>query len=331
MKTSKPTDTMNHPDELLLPFAENSLAPSDTRSVERHLSECPQCSAAVEKLAEAIHVLKSHENAFCPEPWELYDFVFHGEDPEESIERHVQRCESCRARSEMWASQMKSESIPDHLLAQINDSSSEEELGKDQTYSPRFTFKKRFFKRLVVPSLSIGAAAAAVLVVFLLMPQEIPQSIIAPSAVTWENAPKPKAFQASRYRTAIVIALKGFPTPWPQSRVDSLYRALTPTLELSRRFDILQPEVVSEAIQSGKGALRTEQDMTALLRKKLGVKRVAVIVVSPVQDQLEIQGEWIDTEGGVTLKQTRTKLATLKDLDSRIKQMVTELMSSEGR
>jgi len=231
----------------------------------------------------------------------------------------------------MWTTQMKSETLPDRLLEQISHRPEMEEPGPDKAIRAGSRFRDRIFKRLVFPTLGIGAAAAAVLTVFLLMPGEIPQSLIAPSAVSWEKAPNPKAFDASRYRTAVVIALKGFPTRWPQSRIDSLYQSLAPTMELSQRFDILPPERVAKTILKGRKELRTKQDMVALLQKKLDVKRVAVVVVSPAQDQMKIQGEFIDTQGCISLNRTREQLVAKKDLDSRIKQMVAELMTSQAK
>ncbi len=364
MKTPKPPESMSHPGELLLLYAENSLASDDARSVKQHLSECPECAVAVEKLAETIRALKAHGEAFCPEPWELYEFVVHGEDPEESIERHLQRCGPCRSLSEMWASQRKSAKIPEQLLAQISDGLRKEDLEKDRIAGRGFQksphpsplpegegangldasqnntitirtrdarFRDRIFKRFMFPTLGIATAAAAILVVFLLVPGEIPQSLVAPSAVTWEEVPKPKAFQTSRYRTAILIALKGFPTRWSQPRVDELYRTLIPSIELSQRFDILPPGLVSGTILKGRKGIRTKEDMLALLRKDLDVKRVAVVVVSPAQDQLKIQGELIDTQGPVSLSKTKPKLVAKKNLDTQIKQMVTDLMISKGR
>ncbi|MDQ7785518.1 MAG: zf-HC2 domain-containing protein [Desulfomonilaceae bacterium] len=332
MKTSKPPESNNHPSELLLPYAENSLSPGDIRSVEQHLFECPECAMTVERLAETIRILKTHGDAFCPEPWELYEFLFHGEDPDRNMERHVRQCSSCRSLCDVWAAQPKSLILPDHLLRRIAKGSRETISAAAVTKGPRLFSSRRIFKRFMFPALGVGAAAAAAVLMFVLvMPGEIPQSVIAPGSVTWETVPKPKALQDSRYRTAVVVALKGFPTKWPQSRVDSLYRALAPTMELSQRFEILPPELVSETIREERTRLRTKHDMVTLLRKKLDVERVAIVVVSPDRDQMKIQGELIDTRGNVSLHRTGEKPVAKEDLNVHMKRMVTDLMISKGR
>ena len=56
-------------------------------------------------------------------------------------------------------------------------------------------FVERLRAMFDVPAWAIGAVTVVVLLAVFLYPREAPPSVIALSSVTWENVPKPKAFQ----------------------------------------------------------------------------------------------------------------------------------------
>ena len=72
MANSDTKTPSEHYDELLLPYAEESLAPEERRVVQEHVDLCPRCSGEVEGLRAMIAALREHKQAFCPEAWEIY-------------------------------------------------------------------------------------------------------------------------------------------------------------------------------------------------------------------------------------------------------------------
>ena len=59
----------NHPDDLLLPYVEGLLTPTEKHMVENHLGACVECSSEVSRLRETIALLAVHRDAFCPDEW----------------------------------------------------------------------------------------------------------------------------------------------------------------------------------------------------------------------------------------------------------------------
>lgn len=326
MKKSQPPSSIGHPDELLLPYAENSLSPSEVHSLEQHLARCPECAGTVERLRRAATTLRSHREAFCPEPWELYEFAFRGEDPDGSVEKHLQHCESCRATCEAWSSQCQLDELPNELWVQIRnrlDRPESQPAGPEPLFSQ---FRAKFFKRFMLPSLAAGAAAAAILMAVLLLPQEIPQSVIATSSISWEKAPTPKAIPGSRARTAVVIALRDFPSRWSQEEVDSLYQSLAPGMQHYQRFDILSPELVSEALHKKREGLRSTEDVTSILRKTLEVDQALIVAISQTRNGMRVSVELKDATSHETIRKAQKEGIVPKYLESVIGKLVSEVL-----
>ena len=221
MKTSEPPQHTSHPDDMLLPYVEKLLPPGDMRTVEEHLLECSECANRVEGLRRAIAALKSHSKVFCPEPWELYEYIVHGEDPDGLVKHHVRSCESCRAICRSWSSRAGDEILPRHLWKTMRDRLPTSGEPIRPATSATSGLKSRFLRHFMFPSLALGAAAAAIMAVFLLLPHEISQSVVAPGSIVWENIPKPKALSGARHRAAVLISLTGFSSRWPEQQVNA--------------------------------------------------------------------------------------------------------------
>jgi anti-sigma factor RsiW len=327
---SQPPTSIGHPEELLLPYAENSLSRSEVHLLEQHLAGCPECTDTVERLRQTTSSLRAHREAFCPEPWELYEFAFHGEDPDGSVQTHLQRCRSCRATFEAWSSEHQSVELPNHLWVQIRNRFGKRESQPTEPEPLSSKLRTRLFKRLMFSSVAVGAAAAAILVVVLLVPREIPQSTIVTSSISWEQAPKPKGVSGSRSRIAVIIALRGFPNRWSQKEVDSLYQSIAPDMDQSQRFDMLSPQLVSEALQEEAGRLRSTEDVTSILRQNLSVDQALSVTVSQTRNGMAVSVDLKDAQSHETIKQAHAERIVPKYLETRIRKLVSEVLDWDG-
>jgi hypothetical protein len=179
-----------------------------------------------------------------------------------------------------------------------------------------------------VPALAAGAIAAAVLMAVLLYPSEIPQSLMAPTSVTWEGTPRPKSFEPSANRLAMLIAFKGFDRPVPQAEVDALYQALAPTMELYERFQILPPKVVKDAVQKGRSALRDRTELLDRLKKRLNISYAVMVTITSRAGHAEIQVELVDTEGGKVKAEKTEANVSEKELERAVRQSALSVMLS---
>jgi hypothetical protein len=167
-----------------------------------------------------------------------------------------------------------------------------------------------------------------VLLLLVLWPHEIPQSIMAPSTVEWKEVSRPKAFQTQKQRIAIVLSLQGFPSPLPQQQVDSLDRAVAPDMAMFERFDFVTPASVTEVVGRLDPPPKDTGDVLTILRTQLGVSRALVITVQSLEKGLEIESRLIDLAGRYSVDGQREKLAKRSDLEPKIKSIVHSFLSS---
>ena len=66
-------------------------------AVENHLEQCLECSKELDALKQMIDVFRNDKSVFCPEPWELYEFIEKGEDPGGKLSQHLEQCPLCCA------------------------------------------------------------------------------------------------------------------------------------------------------------------------------------------------------------------------------------------
>lgn len=331
MKTSQPPEHTSHPDDLLLPYVEDALSRGDALTVEKHLAKCPDCAGKVKGLREAIGAMRTHGEAFCPEPWELYEYVFHGEDPDGVVEKHVQTCRECESICHVWTSERGKETLPPNLWVKLKDRFHEPAQTTPGSQAQVRVLKPRFLRRFMFPSLALGAAAAAILVVFLMLPREIPQSAIATSSVSWQGTPKPKALPRSRHRTALIISLRGFPTRWPEQRIDTLYRAIRPGMDVYESFDLISPQRVTEAVHESGQPLRNTRDVVTLLGHELNVSRVAVVSIRSADGGLTVQGNLVDATSGTSLERVPETRVSTGDVESAVAQVASDLLTRNRR
>ncbi len=179
MTKSTPTD-MGHPVDLLLPFLENTLGPEEISTVRNHVEKCDHCEQELKSLENITSALKTHKNLFCPEPWEIYEFVQSGTDPDKLIARHLNECSLCKHEAETLQTAPANQKIPERMWSEL-----EQELRQPDVKKATPKAKTTFWKLpnwplsfLKIPILAT-ATAAAVLVIFLFYPGSQPKPTVA--------------------------------------------------------------------------------------------------------------------------------------------------------
>ena len=332
MSASRPPNATGHAGDLLLPYVEGRLRPDEATRVEEHLSACSQCSSEAEELRSLILALKANKDAFCPEPWELYEFVRYGADPDRRIARHVAMCTSCAELAGSFTLEHQPLAMPPGLLAQLKQRLPGRVPEKTSTAPGFADLLERFPRWLRVPALAAGAAAAVVLLVVLLYPREIPQSVVALSSVAWEQAPRPKQFQPSRPKVAIILAFKGLNTRAPQKEVDSLYESLAPDMSIQERVQILPPADLKEAIRNGIVNARDQDDLLTSLGTGLGVSQAVVVTIETGPQGVRVDSRLMDTSAATVIASRAMQRLSPWKFDQALRQSVFSLLTeSEGR
>jgi len=317
-------------DGLLLKYVEDLLGPEERTAVEDHLRKCPQCSRQLGALQETVGTLREFKHAFCPEPWELYEFVNHQIDREGAISRHIRECGSCRDAAEGLLIEAQAQTMPRELSRQVKERLPKSHTIEEAKDRQPVALIERLRERFRLPALAMGAAAAVLLAV-LLIPREPPQSVITLSTSTWESVPKPKSARTQGNGVAIIIALKDFPNPLPQNRVDSLYEAVAPTMELYERFPIVSPAQLRHAVKKGLIKPDDKKKMLQGLRAKLGVSIAALVTVSYKPGGMAVDCRLVDTASGDTLSEERASGVSSEALEKRIRWMVNGQLLAHGK
>jgi hypothetical protein len=324
----KPTDPTHsqHPDELLLAYLENELAPEQKLEIDQHVSHCERCSSEIEKLVKITAALKSNKEAFCPDSSEIYQYIRTGDTQEGRISRHLEACPTCFAFAEALRTEASPETMPQAVWKQLQERFEIKDVQHRavpvQT-EPGFAERLRDWFRL--PMLTAGAVAATILLVVVLYPREFTIPNVGLSTVTWEGVPKPKAI---RTRAAFLVTFKDIREPLPQKQIDEIYRALKPDMDLSQKFEIIPPAELRTAAKSGDVVINSQRirETAESLHKKLDISRVAVITLEPSDGKYSANVQLMDAASGAALNQKTESAVPETQLPERIREMVLGLM-----
>jgi hypothetical protein len=329
VKPPEPPQQLEHPDELLLPYLEDLLSPEQKLDVDRHVSGCERCSSELRELGRITSELRSNKEAFCPDSSEIYQYIKTGHDPEGRISRHLKVCPTCLTFAESVRTETSPERMPVQLWERL-----QERLGTTAAPRPfapvetRPSFAERFQQWLRMPMFAAGAVAAAILLVVVLYPRDFTIPNVGLSSVTWEGVPKPKAL---RMRAAFIMTFKDLAEPLPQKRIDEIYRALKPDMELSQRFDMVPPAELRAAAKSGDIVIDPQRFAETLdsLNKKLNVSRVAMLTLEPSNGKYTVKAQLVDAASGATLSERKESAVSENLLPEKIREMIFNMMPSQ--
>jgi Putative zinc-finger len=321
-KAVKPNspEPASHPDELLLSYAENMLAPDDKIKVEIHLSECEKCSSRARSLRDAITALTNAREIFCPEPWEIYEFVEDGR-PEGTVSRHLDLCDTCRAEAAGFETAV-AKPMPAELWKSIKEQFPKAAQVTQAASRPTANFIERLRRWFKFPTIAVATTAAAILVVLVLYPRQPIEPGLTLTSVTWKSALRPKAFQ----KTAVLIVLKHMKPPIPQSKIDSIYESLRPGPEVSARYSMVSPALLSAAIKNREIDADTEKRLLSGLQSKFNVSLAVLVDISRRGDSFDVQVNMQNAVSGKTLQKVMIRGVPDRFLNDKVREAVKDLL-----
>jgi hypothetical protein len=273
----------------------------------------------VGRLRETIALLAAHKESFCPEEWELYEYVHYGTDPDGMIERHLKTCAPCKEVAGELARQVSPSRMPEQLWADIKRQLPSPVRVSAPASSESESFFERVYRMFRFPALAAGLATAVVLGFVLLRAPHMPQSVVALSSVGWANAPKPKSLQKGAQSAAILLVLEDFDPPWTQDKIDRLYDALVPTVDVYDRFRIVSPREVRDALDRSDRKLPDTKAVIQVLAKKLSLATVAVVTVTARGQSASVQVDVVDASSGRVTAQKTAAYVPAANLESTVK------------
>ncbi len=218
-------NNIDHPTDLLLSFMDDTLAVDEKKKVANHLQACDSCRTEMSVLRNITKVLKDNKALFCPEPWELFDYVKSGSDPKSRLRDHLSSCELCRNEVDTLRTRALSDSMPDQTWNNIVMALPRQGTRKDDQETKSISLLNWLYSFLKVPALAT-AALATVIFAFLLYPTGKPEFIATLSSEGWD-APS-KRLKLMSPETDVALIPKGLPFKGkqaPQSSGDSSKRA----------------------------------------------------------------------------------------------------------
>jgi hypothetical protein len=320
-------------DKILLEYAEDLLEPEQRRMVAEHVAQCPKCSQEVRDLQKIIGALRKNRQAFCPESWEIYEYVKGGGTLSEALSIHFKQCARCRDELESYTVSTDQETMPPQLWSQVKDRLERipgtEKIDKQEKRS--FDIWSWILGRFRWPAVGVAAAAAAILVMVSIFPREAMEPMVGLSTVTWEKVPKPKTgVESSREKLAVLIFFKHFKEPMSKKKVDLLYESLAPSIEVNERYDVVPPVVLTGSIKNGEINPFDRKALLQDLRTKFNAKTVALVIIEPAERGFDVKCDLVQVPDGTVLKDKIARGVAQADLDSTVREAVWDTVLGYG-
>jgi hypothetical protein len=349
MIPSDQNKTDEHPIDLLPIYLDEGLSADERRLVETHIKKCAECSEEIESLRLVINVLKKEKTVFCPEPWELYEFIEEGTDPSGKMAQHLEDCPLCCAEVTEYKERSATNKLPDKIINELRRGF------PNQGHSGKFRWKSwfawasawisSFFK---TPALALGGVVATILIVVFFYPHGTPPAFIGVSSDNWEQ-PGPQGTPKSLFsnaharkeiekpsplerrgaggqlflgvtkpRVATIIIFHGFNKPELQSTVDSLYQALKPSPETEKKFKFSTPVQLRDFLEKTADRKLSPTQALNQFYKEFSINLALIANVSPQKDKFGLIAEVVDTRAGQILAEFTRDGLTSADLASAV-------------
>lgn len=335
MKNAKPNPECEGVRELRLAYIEDLLESDQRLRFEAHLARCTGCAGDLDQLRRWVARLGQLKDAFCPQPWEVFDEVRRTAGSGVDICEHVAHCPSCREYEAAFRTSGAERGMPDELWATMQRMMPrQDEVYERLPWSEWFAEMVRSaITAFRMPMMAASAVAVAVLVVVLMHPAKDIRAVTGLSSVKWSQHPKAMKLMSSpklpsgRFAPgargeslAILVAFVEGTQPLPQDTVDKIYASLEPTPEMLSRFRIVSPVTIKDAVTDKRVTVDHRDLMLKGLRDVLGVTLVTVITLSGEKDAYGITAEFIDTETGWVLREARMASVPGTELDAHIRE-----------
>lgn len=341
--------TDEHLTDLLPMYVDDRLSTDERRLVENHIKECAPCSEEVESLRLVINILRKEKTVFCPEPWELYEFIEKGTDPSGKMAQHLEDCPLCCAEVAEYKEGSATNKLPDKIKNELRKSFPKPGHSEKFEWKSGFTWAPGWLNSVFkTPALALGTAVAAILAVILLYPHGTPPVSIGVSSENWEeNGPQgtPKSLFSNAHarkeihqpvpsgsrgaartlfldgtkpRVVSIIVFHGSNKPEIQSTVDSLYQALKPNAEIKKRFKFSTPDQLKDFLEKTSDRKLSPTEALSQFYKEFSVNLALIVNVKPNKEKFGLTTEVVDTRTGQSLAEFTRDAITSADLASTV-------------
>jgi Putative zinc-finger len=343
MKHSDESMSEERTRDLQLLYLEDILDPEQKKEFEEHIRTCDDCTRQLKELAQWIDVLKNNKEAFCPELWEVYEHAQGRDYSAKKIAAHLDQCNSCREAANALKLGMEPQVMPKKLWEVVEAQFPKPALRKPDSFLTEWIsgFIEQFSALFRPPLIAAGAVAAAIILVLILYPSDISPPELGLSSVIWKDVDlrsramgstppisQPDTVAIDRKRLAILVFFQDFKKPFTQRRIDSLYWALRPPESIPKRFEVMSPARIKEAVFTGSLEADNRRAFLQQLHGKLGVSQIVALTVVPSADGFRIQSERLDGKTGKVLRTGKEQRATPKELPSTLKSATQSLFET---
>jgi len=323
------TQFPEHVEAELFSYLTGELSPEVRDRVEEHLRNCSFCRAELAETRHLVAALEKNRAAFCPAPSELYEYARSRNDSSGTLEAHIQECEICRAELAEYANAAKREVLPKELWLKIRDRvrpTTERTFEAHSEQDEKPPWLERIFGSFKATA-ALAAAVAVALLVFLIVPPEVPDLFVGLTATPWEQVPKPKtAEDMKKDRLAFVLLFRHFDKPVSQALIDSSYKALSPDIDVVEQYEVMDPSTISRSLKKSAKKPLAQDEMLQTLGADAGARLAASITVTKVTDGYEVDGALIDIPSTKVVK-SRPRIYSAQDkLDTTLRELSKELL-----
>jgi anti-sigma factor RsiW len=335
--------------EILILALPSSKTPEKAAEIREHVRECPECQKELEMYESMQTLFREHRHELagavsdCPDTDTLVRFAM-SDMTDSAIEAHVACCPCCREQVETIRAVMSERED----TATIPHEPSARELSfLRQKVSERYRepqperpgLLQRFFSGIIaalhVPSLALGAAVAALLLVCL-WPAGVPiQSYrVALSDVQWP-APTESVSKSDHWIEAVpgqvksvaLVILAGPDESLSGKDIDGLYQSLALQDVLGPGYKVISPADLKAALAGLPGSVREVSALWAQVHSKTGADYLIVAQIQGRPAAITLKATLFGRGHAAELGSiTQTGLAA-KTLAERIKALAADLMA----
>jgi hypothetical protein len=250
-----------------------ALAPEEfpewAKRIEEHVRECQSCAEELETLRILDSLIRKHREeladspAGCPEPGALVEAAI-GEKTDPHILKHVQQCPDCQREFELVRQLVQED--PSLIAAPMGTADETPAQGGPSLAQRIFASIRDFIS---VPSLALGAAAAAI-IAFVLLPGAPKEVFMRPvlSDVDWQASRSidkelmaPKSVSGIKTKVAVVL-LVADDDPISPGELERVYRQVRIAEELGNAFEFVSPADLKKRLSTDQ-CVRSASAMAA--------------------------------------------------------------------
>lgn len=338
--------------EILILALPSSKMPEKAAEILAHAQECPHCKKELDMYANLQTVIREHRDELapvvsdCPDADALVRFASSVE-PDPVVQDHVAHCCDCQEQVEILRKVMREPAE----VSSLPDGPTEDELrflrGKvvetygtsQRHHEEKPTFLERFFSQIFgalhVPSLALGAAVAALLLICV-WPRGMPEQSfrLALSDMKWPAAeesmsksdhwlePVPESVK----QVGLVI-LDGRDKHFAQKEIDAMYEGLSLQDVLGPSYAVMSPSDLKHDLAGSPGSIRDVSTLWSQVQSNTRADYFIAVQIAGEPRPITVKASLFSRgERGDLGSITQTGI-TVNLLPERIKSMAADLIA----